>query len=101
MEPLNLGLDHLQGLRQGRFRADGRKSNGFLRDGASRISWRESYDETLPGGWIVKKLKRLEWKEEQQLPSGWNVKGIGRLKMFDWKGRRELPSGWSVKAVRN
>jgi uncharacterized protein YbdZ (MbtH family) len=66
-----------------------------------KINWRESYDETLSGGWIVEKLKRFDWKEEQQLPSGWNVKSIGKLKMFDWKGRRELPSGWSFKAVRN
>ena len=50
---------------------------------------------------MVEKLKRREWKEEHQLPSGWNVKSIVRLEMFDWKGRQELPSGWSFKAVRN
>ena len=42
MEPQNLGLrrdqGHLQRLHQGRFRAHGRRSDSFLRDGASRIS---------------------------------------------------------------
>jgi uncharacterized protein YbdZ (MbtH family) len=46
-------------------------------------------------------LERFDWREKQQLPSGWSVKSIGRLKMFDWKGRRELPSGWSFKAVKS
>ena len=42
---------------------------------------------------ISRKLKRFDWKERQELPSGWNFKSSRRLKRFDWKGRQELPSG--------
>ena len=52
------------------------------------------------GGWIVKKLKRFDWREEQQLPSGWSFKINRRLKMVDWKERQEFPPGWNVESSR-
>ena len=34
---------------------------------------------------IGRKLKRFDWKEEQQLPSGWICKISRRLRRVDWK----------------
>ena len=49
---------------------------------------------------IGRKLKRFDWKEEQQLPSGWSCKISRRLKRADWKERQEFLAGWSFKSIR-
>ena len=49
---------------------------------------------------IGRKLKRSDWKEEQQLPSGWSCKISRRLKRADWKERQEFLAGWSFKSIR-
>jgi hypothetical protein len=49
---------------------------------------------------IDRELKRSDWKEEQQLPSGWSFKISRRLKRVDWKERQEFLAGWSFKSFR-
>ena len=62
-------------------------------DGKSIVSHK---DEVGIGG----KLKRSDWKEEQQLPAGWSCKISRRLKRVDWNERQEFLAGWSFKSIR-
>ena len=48
----------------------------------------------------ARKLEKFDWKEEQQLPSGWSCKISRRLKRADWKERQEFLAGWSFKSIR-
>ena len=49
---------------------------------------------------IGRKLKRSDWKEEQQLPSGWSCRISRGLKRVDWNERQEFLAGWSFKSIR-
>ena len=46
-----------------------------------------------------RKLKKFDWKEEQQLPSGWSCKISRRLKRADWKEGQEFLAGWSFRDI--
>ena len=47
----------------------------------------------------ARKLEKFDWKEEQQLPSGWSCKISRRLRRADWKEGQEFLAGWSFRDI--
>ena len=91
--------------------AEGRKSNNFLRDGASKFG-----PSTRPRSSSTSSSRKVlgSWEEERQLPSGWSLKNqlegiidetlpggriVEKLKRREWKEEHQLPSGWNVKSI--